>query len=138
MAGVKKRYGNTGSGRLATVRGSGNPVFDKFTERNWRILDVLREVAAALGRTPAEVALRFIAMRPGVASTIVGATRLEQLEANLGALDLELPDELAARLEEASRPEPVFPYLFFTPAMRAGIDGGASVRREPAWFRPRE
>jgi aryl-alcohol dehydrogenase-like predicted oxidoreductase len=127
-----------GEGRLATVRGSGNPVFDKFTERNWRILDVLREVAAALGRTPAEVALRFVATRPGVTSTIVGATRLEQLEANLGALAVELPPELEARLEEASRPEPVFPYLFFTPAMRAGIDGGASVRTEPAWFRPRE
>lgn len=127
-----------GAGRLATVRGSGNPVFDKFTERNWRILDAVHGVAQALGRSPAEVAIRWVARRPGIATTILGATRVEQLDANLRALDLELPPELEARLEEASRPEPAFPYLFFGGAIRGAVDGGATVRTEPPWWRPRE
>jgi aryl-alcohol dehydrogenase-like predicted oxidoreductase len=44
-------------GRLNVLKDSGNPAFEKFTERNWRIVDVLVEVAKELNRTPAEVAL---------------------------------------------------------------------------------
>lgn len=127
-----------GAGRLATVRGSGNPVFDKFTERNWRILEALEHAAKAVGRTPAEVAVRWVARRPGVASTIVGATRVEQLDANLRALELELPSDVERRLEEASRPDPAFPYLFFGGAIRGAIDGGAQVRAEQPWWRARD
>jgi len=140
LAGKYRRgsAGSEGEGRLATLRSSSNPAFHKFTDRNWKILDALRGVAEACNRTPAEVAIRWVGQRPGVSSTLIGATRLEQLETNLAALDLELPLELEQKLEEASRLEPAFPYLFFEPAMRAGIDGGATVRGEPPWFRPRE
>lgn len=125
-----------GDGRLQQTKGSGNPVFVKFTERNWRILEALREVAAQVGRSPAQVAVNFITRRPGVTSTIVGATTLGQLEDNLSALSFTLPPEAQARLEEASRPDPGFPYVFFTPAMRGGVTGGTSVRAEPPWYRP--
>ena len=47
--------------------------FEKLTERNFKILDVLLEVAAQLGRPPAEVALSWVANQPGVSSTIIGA-----------------------------------------------------------------
>lgn len=121
-----------GDGRLSVVQQQGNPAFLKlFTERNWRIVDVLTAVAEELGRKPAEVALQWVARRPGVSSTIIGATRLEQLEANLSALSFDLPGELAARLEEASRPELVHPYLFFQPGMQAMISGGTHVSRRP-------
>ncbi|HTP53116.1 MAG TPA: aldo/keto reductase [Anaeromyxobacteraceae bacterium] len=140
LAGKYRRgsAGGEGEGRLAALRSSSNPAFHKFTDRNWRILDALRDVARACNRTPAEVAIRWVGQRPGVSSTLIGATRLEQLETNLAALDLELPPELEQKLEEASRLEPAFPYLFFEPAMRVAIDGGATVRGEPPWFRPRE
>ncbi|MBK9516682.1 MAG: aldo/keto reductase [Anaeromyxobacter sp.] len=127
----------SGAGRLQQTKGSGNPVFVKFTERNWRVLEVLRAVAAEVGRSPAQVALSWITRRPGVSSTIVGATTLGQLEDNLGALSLALPAEAARRLEEASRPDPGFPYAFFTDAMRGAVTGGTSVRAEPPWFRAR-
>lgn len=127
-----------GDGRLQQTKGSGNPVFVKFTERNWRLLEVLREVAGQVGRSPAQVALHWITRRPGVTSTIVGATTLGQLEDNLGALSFALPPEAWKRLEEASRPEPGFPYVFFSPAMRGGISGGTTIRPEPPWFRPAE
>jgi len=126
-----------GDGRLQQTKGSGNPVFLKFTERNWRILEVLREVARQVERSPAQVAVNFIARRPGVTSTILGATTLRQLDDTLAALSFTLPAEATRRLDEVSRPEPGFPYVFFTPAMRSGLTGGTSVRAEPPWFRPR-
>ena len=130
--------GPQGEGRLPAMQRSGNPAFEKlFTERNWSIVDTLVAVADELGRPPAEVALNWVARRPGVTSTIIGATKLEQLESNLRALEFELPAPLAARLEEAGRPETVHPYHFFEPGMRAMVTGGTTVLAEPAWYRPR-
>ena len=126
-----------GEGRLRTVRDSGNPIFDKFTDRNWTIVDTLLEVSKDLGRPPAQVALNWITRRPGVVSTIIGATNSEQLDTNLTALEFEIPDELSRRLEEVSRPEPIYPYLFFDPGIQAAIHGGVPVQREPSWYRPR-
>jgi aryl-alcohol dehydrogenase-like predicted oxidoreductase len=70
-----------GEGRLPTVATSGNPGFEKLCpERNWTIVEALIKVARDLGRPPAQVALAWIATRPGVASTIVGATSLSGRE----------------------------------------------------------
>ena len=113
----------------------GSPVFAKFTPRNFDIVDALVGVAKEVGRTPAEVALNWVTHRPGVSSTIIGATKPEQLESNLKALDFSLPAALTSRLEEASRPETVFPYLFFTPAMQAMITGGTTILAEPRGYR---
>jgi aryl-alcohol dehydrogenase-like predicted oxidoreductase len=119
-----------GEGRLQAVKDSGNPVFDKFTERNWRIADVLFEVAKELDRSPAHVAVNWVARRPGVTSTMIA-----QLEESLAALEFTIPDELALRLEENSRPELFTPYMFFQPFMQGMLSGGVPVRREPPWFR---
>jgi aryl-alcohol dehydrogenase-like predicted oxidoreductase len=128
-----------GPGRLAVMRGSGNPAFEKlFTERNWAIVDVLTRAAAQVGRPPAQVALNWVARRPGVVSTIVGATRAEQLMTNLRSLEFDIPADLDAVLEAAGRPELVHPYMFFAQPMRGMITGGTIVRREPARFRPPE
>jgi aryl-alcohol dehydrogenase-like predicted oxidoreductase len=128
-----------GEGRLVPIQGSGNPAFSKlFTERNWAIAEALVAAARELGRPPAQVALAWALRRPGVGGLILGATRLEQLEENLGALELELPEALASRLEEASRPERVHPYHFFEePFFLVRRSGGTAVRAEPPWFRTR-
>lgn len=123
-------------GRLAAMKDNGNPAFQHLTERNWAIVDALEAVAAELGRPAAQVALNWVANRPGVASVIVGASKPEQLQTNLGALDFELPPELSARLEAASRPAPQFPYYFFTDAMQGMMYGGATVGDKPAGYRP--
>ena len=123
-------------GRLDAVAGTTNPNFHKFTNRNWAILEVLLDVAKELDRTPAQVAIQWATKRPGVVSTNIGATRLTQLEENLSALDFEIPAQLAARLEAASRPETTHPYHFFEPTMQGMINGGTNTRRRPAWYRP--
>jgi aryl-alcohol dehydrogenase-like predicted oxidoreductase len=128
----QKKDGKTlGQGRLQTVQGSGNPVFEKFNERNWKITDTLIEVAKKIGYSPAQVALNWITHRPGVTSTIIGATKLHQLEDNLRSLEFEIPEGLFNQLEEVSRPELVFPYLFFEPSLQDSIRGGTTIRNEP-------
>jgi aryl-alcohol dehydrogenase-like predicted oxidoreductase len=131
LTGKYRREGGevVGPGRLQVVKGSGNPVFEKFTERNWAILDALRAVAAEVGRSPAEVALAWVVRQPGVTSTLVGATRLEQLDTNLAALSVELSPAQSARLDAASRTERGHPYQYFEEPF-TGMMNGARVR---AW-----
>src|ERR1700722_4355157 len=57
-----------------------------FTERAFQILDVLTPIAREAGTTVARAALAWVLQRPGIASTIIGARTMDQLEDNLGAL----------------------------------------------------
>jgi len=122
-------------GRLGAMQGNGNPAFQHLTERNWAIVDALEAAAREIDRPAAQVALNWVANRPGVASVIVGASRPEQLKANLRALDFELPKPLAERLAQASQLPPTFPYYFFTDAMQGMMYGGATVGDKPEGWR---
>lgn len=72
------------------------------TERTWRIIDALAEVAEGRGVSMAAAALAWVTDRPGVTSTILGARTLEQLQANLEAADLHLEPAETAALDAAS------------------------------------
>ena len=58
------------------------------------------------------MALAWLLRRPAVTSVIFGARSLEQLEDNLGAAELELPDAALDRLTEASDFPLGYPYDF--------------------------
>ena len=49
------------------------------------------------------MALAYVTSRPYVTATIIGATKMEQLETNLGSADLRLSDEVLAAIEEIHR-----------------------------------
>jgi len=66
-----------------------------------------RAVAAARGVSPAQTALAWLVSRPGVTAPIIGATRLEQLETAVQALELTLTDGEVAAMEAPYRPHPV-------------------------------
>jgi diketogulonate reductase-like aldo/keto reductase len=66
-------------------------------------------VAEEVGATAAAVALAWVWSRPGVESTLIGARRPDQLQANLAALDLILTDAQMAQLNEVSKPVLNFP-----------------------------
>ena len=55
------------------------------------------------GLDPAQMALAYVTSRPFVTATIIGATKMEQLETNLGSADLHLSDEVLAAIEELHR-----------------------------------
>ncbi len=120
-----------GAGRVIDYKDSGNPVMEKFAkrERNWAVLEALLKVADGLGRTPTEVALAWVIGRPQVTSVLIGATRKEQLELNLSALDLDLPAEAEDVLTAASTPEPTELDDFFGPTMQGMLHGGVPVTR---------
>ena len=73
-------------------------------ERTWRTLSAVEEVAAAHGRSMAEVALAWLSQKPAVTSVILGARTPEQLGENLKAATLRLTDDDMANLNEASPP----------------------------------
>ena len=107
-----------------------NPFGDTlFTDRNWNIVDALKEVAKEAGQSPARVALAWVAGRPGVASTLLGVSRVEQLADNIAALDLELSPAHRAALDNVSAPTPRMLYSLFTPMLRQhAVFGGSVVR----------
>lgn len=130
----KAQHGQS-DGRLQQLSEPNHPLYKTASPRNRAIVDALVAVAKELGRTPAQVALNWITKRPGITSTLIGATKLAQLEENLTALEFDIPAAHAARLEEISRPELGALYTYFEPWIQGAIHGGAKVRREPPWFR---
>lgn len=82
------------------------------TEHTWRVIDALLAVAGRVGRTPAQVALRWLLQKPVVTSPIVGARTMEQLEGHLGALGWELPGDAMQDLDAASELPLPYPYDF--------------------------
>ena len=68
----------------------GERVTSFLNERTYAIIDELLRIGREIGASPASVALAWVQSRPGVASTIIGARRMDQLEQNLAALDVTL------------------------------------------------
>ena len=98
--------------RLGEDPGRGMEAYDRRgTERTWKVIDVVRKIAAERGVSMAEVAVAWVTARPGVTSTILGARTLEQLETNLRAADLQLSWEETAELDAVSDLRPAdYPY----------------------------
>ena len=109
-----------------------NPFGDTlFTERNWTIVEELRRVAAEAGESMARVALAWVTGRPAVASTLMGASRPEQVMDNSAALDVRLSPEHRTALDVASRPpHPNLLYSLFQPEMSRHVVFGGSVVRQ--------
>ena len=121
----KYERGNTAdTGRLSGANPFGN---SKFVDRNWDVLDVLKAVAAEVDRPPAQVALAWTLARPGVASTLIGASKVSQLESNIAATDIRLTAEQMGRLDAASAPTPGFTSSLTQPSIRRMVFGGHDV-----------
>jgi aryl-alcohol dehydrogenase-like predicted oxidoreductase len=113
----------------------GERVTTSLNERVFAIIDELQAIGKELQATPAAVALAWVQGRPGVASTIIGARRLDQLEQNLAALDITLKAEQIARLDQLSKPTLGFPMPFLNVASMFA-HGGATVNGEASTLWP--
>lgn len=71
-----------------------------MTEQNFAVLDKLDEIAAAHLASVTQVSLAWLLEDPLITSPIIGATSLEQLEENLGALDVKLTEAEKQSLDE--------------------------------------
>ena len=91
------KYSDGGSGRREAFD------FPPVDARGSAVVAAMRPVAEAHGCSMAQVALAWLLAQPAVTSCIVGATKIEQLTDNLGAVDLTLTDDELATLDEASK-----------------------------------
>jgi len=82
-----------------------------WTEANKKKCQKLVRIAREMGTTAATLALAWCLRRPEVTSTIIGATKVSQIEENVKAADLAIPDEVAKNLDE----------LFPAPTIGAGF-----------------
>ena len=73
-----------------------------------RIAEEVRPVAEKLGCSVAQLALAWTLINPNVSTAIMGASSLEQLEDNLGSLDVveKLTDEVLEELDEILQNKP--------------------------------
>jgi len=100
------KYRESDAGRLTTF---GNVIHTEDTARKTAVVDTLPKVADTLGAPPAQVAVAWLRKHnerwntPAV--TIIGPRTVDQLDGYLAALDLDLPDEHYALLDEVSRPD---------------------------------
>src|SRR5699024_5211306 len=68
------------------------------------IVEAVATAADGLDRESAEVALAWARDHAGVACSVIGARTAQQLRSSLGAIDLQLPDEIRNALDEISNP----------------------------------
>lgn len=111
------KYTRQNAGQLKT--GRGQMAASALTEQAYTLIDTLIDIAREVESTPASVAIAWVRQRPGVASTIIGARTLAQLEDNLAALKVKLQGSHAERLNALTAPKLNFPHDF--------INGRAAV-----------
>jgi voltage-dependent potassium channel beta subunit len=74
----------------------GNP----YTKENVERVKRMKKIADGLGCSRAQLALAWAAAQPGITSVITGATKIEHVQDNLGALDIEISDDVLKALNE--------------------------------------
>lgn len=71
-----------------------------LTEENLKKVEKLDEVAKELGVKISQLAISWVLRKSNVASAIIGASKPEQVEENVKALDVELTEDVLAKIEE--------------------------------------
>ena len=94
-------------GGVVGPEGSRADMDDRFedyyvSDRGWQVLEAIREVAEEVDATPAQVSLRWLIEHEAFSCTpIVGARIPDQLEENVGAVEVELSTEQRERIDDA-------------------------------------
>jgi aryl-alcohol dehydrogenase-like predicted oxidoreductase len=87
----------------AKPAGARNTLFSRFTrysgEQAQKAVAAYVDIARRHNLDPSQMALAFVRRQPFVASTLLGATTMEQLQANVESLHLELSEDVLAEIE---------------------------------------
>ena len=86
-----------------------NDLGGRVTPRLWPAIDAYLGIAAKYDIDPVQLAIAWTLTRPFMASSIIGATSLQQLTTVLGAVDITLDDAVLADIDVAHRAHPM-PY----------------------------
>ena len=101
-----------------------------LTARGLKIADAVKSVASEMGRSPSQVALAWTLLNPAVTAPIIGARTQQQLNDNLGALDVQLSPAQLQQLAAVSDIELGFPHDFLNRPMTMSVAfGGVKIAR---------
>lgn len=114
--------------------GRGDWALSALNDKTYGLLEAMALIAEELRTTVARVAIAWVQSRPGVASTIIGARTLAQLDDNLAALEVKLGSVHLAKLDALSKPQLNFPADFIANGA-AFVHGGTTIngKSAPAW-----
>ena len=76
------------------------PPIDK--EKTYDIIDVITDVAKQHNATVAEIALAWVRQQHGITSTIIGAKNIDQLNANIKSVDVQLTTDDLEKIDKVS------------------------------------
>jgi aryl-alcohol dehydrogenase-like predicted oxidoreductase len=108
LTGKYKRDGSGPEGSRHVTEWDEPPVVRR--EQAFDTIDVMRDIAARRNLTVAQIALAYIALKPGVTSLIVGARRLSQLDENAAAVGIDLDADEIRTIDDVSQMEMLYPY----------------------------
>ncbi len=78
-----------------------------YLDEDQKIIDVVADIASKRGIPMAQVALSWVANRPGITAPIIGATKPNHIADAVAALDIALTEDETARLEKHYTPRAV-------------------------------
>jgi aryl-alcohol dehydrogenase-like predicted oxidoreductase len=111
-----------GSTRKGSIKAMG-----QLNERSLEIVDVVKEIAKEVDRSPSQVSLNWLVQQPGKPIPIIGARKVAHLEDNIGALDFTLSAEQIDRLNKASSFDLPFPHSFINSGMYKNVVDGQNA-----------
>lgn len=109
LAGTRTRGRHDASPRDESDAPLADHLYDQ--DSDWDVVDATVRVARRRGVEPTQVALAWLLSRPAVTAPIVGFTKVEQIDAAVAALNLELSQEERDELEAPYRPHGVRGWL---------------------------
>ncbi len=111
LTGKYKRSASAPEG--SRYSGTLNPNWEKrFTDQLYDVLEELEPYVEKKGVKMSQFALAWCKGQPGVTSPIIGPRTMEQLEDNLGALEVDVTDEDRAKVDELVPPGRAVSYFY--------------------------
>ncbi|WP_394353979.1 aldo/keto reductase [Haloarcula sp. JP-L23] len=101
LAGKYDRDSAPTSGRASEDEYTAN----RFTEENWAVLDEIRAIADEKDATPAQISLAWLLQKDVVDAPIIGPRKMDHLEENVSAVDIDLAADELARIEGPKYPQ---------------------------------
>jgi aryl-alcohol dehydrogenase-like predicted oxidoreductase len=98
----------------------------RMADAAFDVIDAIAALAAEKGCSPAQLSLAWCAQQPGVTAPIIGPRTLEQLEDNLGAVEVTLTEADRERLDQIVPPRSVT-VTYYDNAL--GVDFGPRLDR---------
>lgn len=105
LAGARKALDDRESTARAQSDAFSGGLYDEPSD--WSVVEAVKGVAQQTGQQPAQVSLAWLLHQPAVTAPIIGATKLDHLDAAIDAVNLSLGDSELEILEAPYRPHAV-------------------------------